>query len=123
MLFRDGEVFLNPGPSYIGFRALEMSGDDIWTYRTLSRPFMRINRRPDPTIEHSDPDCYTQGAAGVRLTTEYFAPGVLRFEFDCEEVTEVHIGPACDFKSFGGVLEQEFLVCWGHGDNQSDDRH
>lgn len=123
LLFRDSQVFLNPSESFIGYRALEMTGLTGWSFRTLSRPFLRVNCRPDPDLEQSAPDHYVQGGSGVTLTTSFHSPDVLRFEFDCAEPRELFVGPACDFKNFGGVLEQEFLICWGHGDNQSATEH
>ncbi len=118
ILYRDSQLLLNPAESFVGFRALEVTGQTGWTFRTLSRPFLRINRRPLPEIEDSAPDGYVQGGDGVKLTTSFHSPDVLRFEFECTEPQELFVGPACDFKNFGGVLEQEFLICWGHGANQ-----
>ncbi len=123
ILYRDSQLLLNPAESFIGFRALEVTGQSGWTFRTLSRPFLRINCRPRPELEDSAPDRYVQGADGVKLTTSFYAPDVLRFEFDCTEARELFVGPACDFKNFGGVLEQEFLICWGHGANQEAKSH
>ena len=120
ILYRESGIILNPAESFVGFRALEMTGKEGWSYRTLSRPFLRINKRPLPELECAEPDCYTQGAEGVNLTTEFFEPNVLRFEIECAAPTEIYIGPACDFTNFGGVIEQEFLICWGHGANQTE---